>query len=305
MMKRCQECNFQNEALIDSCWQCGSRSIGWANVGNVPQSAQATIAFRSETPTYYRANSQGFNPNYNQNNQTNGYNYVPNNVQPRSSGSNKIFLAIAGIFTFLLLFSAVGAATYYQVVIKRPVIKLTEQPKVEVPVKETETVKKEEEKVKETVKKSETVKNSKTTGTASTTKKSNNNTESAKLERMWIDYNVKEKGRLGMRIHVNFTAYNMKSVRSYLGIYFAKENGTRLTTKNKKFASSDGQVAIYYFITPAYDAAVYDDVELFMPYDELNLGRGKFNLTMSADVIYEKGGLIEHLKDYDFIYEEK
>ena len=108
-----------------------------------------------------------------------------------------------------------------------------------------------------------------------------------------------------MRIHVNFKVFNMEGVRSYIGLYFEKENGARLTTKNKKFASSDGQVAIYYFLTPAYDATVYDDVELFMPYDELNLGRGKFDLTMSADVIYEKGGLIEHLKDYDFVYEEK
>lgn len=302
MMKRCQECNFQNEALIDSCWQCGSRSIVWANV---PQSMQATQMFRSETPTYYRAASQNNNTNYDQNNQTNSYSYATNNVPtPRSSGSNKIILAIAGIFTFLLLFSAVGAATYYQVVIKRPVVKLTEQAKVEVPVKESEPVK-EDEKVKETVKKTETVKNAKTNGIASTTKKSNNDTESAELERMWVDYNVKENGRLGMRIHVNFTAYNMKDVRSYLGIYFEKQNGIRLTTKDKKFASSDGQVAIYYFITPAYDQAVYEDVKIFMPYDELNLGRGKFDLTMSADVIYEKGGLIEHLKDYDFIYEEK
>jgi hypothetical protein len=69
---------------------------------------------------------------------------------------------------------------------------------------------------------------------------------------------------------------------------------------NKKFASTDGKLAIYKFITPGYD-----DIELFLPYDEFNLGRGKFNLTMSADVIYEKGGMIDHLKDYDFIYEEK
>ncbi len=316
MMKRCQNCNFKNEGLLDYCWECGSRSIVLENAGYAPQSAQPTVAFRSETPTFYQQNQQGFNQNYN----TNGYNYATNNVQtPRSSSSGrKVFLAIAGLFTFLLLFTGVGAATYYQMrlrVIKddftpKKVEVVAESEKVkEETVKKDETVKEEKtDKTTETVKKTETVKNTKTSGTSTTksnTSKRNNNRESAELQRMWVDYNVKENGVLGMRIHVKFKAYNMKDMRSYLGIYFEKRNGTPLKTKNKKFASTDGQVAIYRFITPAYDAAVYDDVELFMPYDELNLGRGKFDLTMSVDVIYEKGGLIEHLKDYDFIYEER
>ncbi len=303
-MKRCQECNFQHESLLDNCWQCGSRNVVWANM---PQSQQATEFYnynRSETPTVFAAQ-------FNQNQNTNGYNYATNNFQAapqKSAFGNKIFLGVAAIFTFLLLFTGVGAATYFKLragmTSPKPI-----SPKIE-SVKETEIVKKEEKKEETTVNKNNTNSgnsdNLKLSGTSISSKSTNRNTrESADFEKMWVDYNVKENGRLGMRIHVKFKTYNMKNMRSYLGIYFEKRNGTMLKTKNKKFASTDGQVAIYKFITPAYDATVYDDVELFMPYDELNLGRGKFNLTMSVDVIYEKGGLIDHLNDYDFIYEEK
>lgn len=302
-MKRCQECSFQHESLLDNCWQCGSRNVVWANAPQAALPTQAYNYYQSETPTVFAAQ-------FNQN--TNGYNNATNNFQtpPQnpSSGGRKIFLGVAAVFTFLLLFTGVGAATYLKFRARVTPNNFTPV-KVE-EVKETEFVKaeeKKEEKKQETkVNKTDSNSNSKLSGSSISSKSSNrNNRESAEIEKMWVDYNVKEGGRLGMRIHVKFKTYNMKNMRSYLGIYFEKRNGTMLKTKNKKFASTDGQVAIYKFITPAYDAAVYDDVELFMPYDELNLGRGKFNLTMSADVIYEKGGLIDHLEDYDFIYEEK
>lgn len=276
-MKRCQDCNFQHEGLLDNCWQCGSRNLFWAN--NPPNSN-----YQSETPTVFGGQ---FN--------TNGYNFATNNFQtpPKtSSGAGKIFLGVAAIFTFLLLFTGVGAATYFK--FRARVIK------DDFTTKKEEIVK--QEVVKEEIK--DNNRDTKLSGNPTTSTKTNSQ-ESAEFEKIWVDYNVKENGRLGMRIHVKFKTHNMKNMRSYLGIYFEKRDGTMLKTKNKKFASTDGQVAIYKFITPNYDSTVYDDAELFMPYDELNLGRGKFNLTMSVDVIYEKGGLIDHLEDYDFIYEEK
>jgi hypothetical protein len=57
-------------------------------------------------------------------------------------------------------------------------------------------------------------------------------------------------------------------------------------------------------LTPGYTETVYDDLKLFMPYAELNLGSGKHDLTMDADIIYKNGDLIKHLKYYDFWYEK-
>ena len=56
---------------------------------------------------------------------------------------------------------------------------------------------------------------------------------------------------------------------------------------------------------PAYDKAVYDDLQIFMPYDELDLPRGKYNLKMDVDLAYDDDELIQHLNFYDFQYDQK
>jgi hypothetical protein len=125
----------------------------------------------------------------------------------------------------------------------------------------------------------------------------------ATYEDMWVDYDVTENGRKGMRIHVKFRVFNMKNIDSYLAIYFEKKNGDKLKTNNNAYASSTGQVALYRSLLPSYDETVYDDINKFMPYDELNIsGSGKFDLKMEIDVIYKNGDMVKHLKDYNFIY---
>jgi hypothetical protein len=42
-----------------------------------------------------------------------------------------------------------------------------------------------------------------------------------------------------------------------------------------------------------------------MPYDEPKLERGKYDLKMDVDVIYENGDLVEHMNYHDFQYEKK
>jgi len=107
-----------------------------------------------------------------------------------------------------------------------------------------------------------------------------------------------------MRIHAKFSVYNMKEVDSYMAVYFEKDDSTKLRTTNKKFASKDGQVAVYRSMKPGYEDTVYKDLDVFMPYDEFRLSRGKYNLKMDVDIIYENGDLVEHLNYYDFEYEK-
>jgi len=55
---------------------------------------------------------------------------------------------------------------------------------------------------------------------------------------------------------------------------------------------------------PAYDDALYTDTKLFIPYEEFNLTKGKYDLQMDIDVIYENGDMFKHLQFYDFVYTE-
>lgn len=138
-------------------------------------------------------------------------------------------------------------------------------------------------------------------GTTPTTPTTPRAAPSATVERVWVDYNVRRDGRDGMLIHVKFTVNNMKGVDSYLAVLFQRKSGTKLTTTNSAY-SKDGQVAVVRALKPGFDKAVYQDLDLFMPYDELRLGRGVYDLQMDIDLLYENGTLVQHLNFHDFVY---
>lgn len=56
------------------------------------------------------------------------------------------------------------------------------------------------------------------------------------------------------------------------------ENGNRVKDTNGSYATSDNQAATHKTIKPNYDSSSYTDVEIFMPYNELEVGTGKHNL---------------------------
>jgi hypothetical protein len=127
---------------------------------------------------------------------------------------------------------------------------------------------------------------------------------SASFKDIWVDYDVTESGQKGMRIHVKFTTYGMKNLNSYLAIYFMDDSGRTLKDNNDKFNSTSGDVAVYREITPAYDPADYSDLTVFMPYSELDLADGNWDLTMDVKLIYKQGGLIQELTKKDFNYKQ-
>jgi hypothetical protein len=100
-------------------------------------------------------------------------------------------------------------------------------------------------------------------------------------------------------IHLNFSAINMKGIDAQAAVYFQQKNGEKIEGKTG-YRSKSGQLAIYKDIKPAYDEAVYKDLKLFIPYSEINVGTGKFDLRMKAELIYPSGTLIKTLKEIDF-----
>lgn len=119
------------------------------------------------------------------------------------------------------------------------------------------------------------------------------------FEDMWVDYDVTENNKKGMLIHLKFSAINMKGIDAQAAIYFQKKHGEKIEG-GTGFRSKNGQLAIYKDIKPAYDEAVYKDLQLFIPYSEIDVGKGKFDLRMKAQIIYPSGTLIKHLKEIDF-----
>jgi hypothetical protein len=134
---------------------------------------------------------------------------------------------------------------------------------------------------------------------------SSGNKPSAVFKDIWIDYDITEGAVKGMRIHVKFTTYGMKNLPGYLAIYFLDtDRDTTLKDNNNKFNSSSDDVAVYRELTPAYDPADFNDLTVFMPYSELDLPDGKYNLQMDVKLIYKAGGLIQQLTKKDFEYSQ-
>lgn len=123
------------------------------------------------------------------------------------------------------------------------------------------------------------------------------------FDEMKVDYDITESGKLGMRIHLKFSAKNMKGLDAYAAVYFEKKNGEKIEGTSTEYRSKNGQLAVYKSIKPAYDDAVYKDLLLFMPYSEINLPKGKYDLRMDADIILANGDMVKHLEDRDFWFE--
>jgi len=131
-----------------------------------------------------------------------------------------------------------------------------------------------------------------------------NTTPSAKVTNIWVDYDVTDNGQKGMMIHSTFTLYNLKGVDAYLAIAFEMKNGEKILTNNMTYRSKSGQLTLYRDLKPGYNEAVFTDMKSFLPYTELNLGKGSFELRFGASVIYKDGNLVGKLGDKDFKFSQ-
>ena len=123
------------------------------------------------------------------------------------------------------------------------------------------------------------------------------------FDKAWVDYDVyDDKGKYGMRIHAKFNVKNMKGKLCYLSSRFMNDKDEFLTTTNTAFQNTNGQIAIYRSLRPSYEATVYNDESVFMPYDELGLTQGKYNLKYDIDLLDESGALLKHFTIGNFTY---
>lgn len=285
IMKICQSCNFENAEDMRFCVECGTPLPASPMVINLQdgkthrQSDIKTASFGKSIETQVANRQPNFTPNF------------PNAVPARQRSYSKILLALGGVFVlFLLLLTAGAAIVYFNWEPDKPVVIPTKTP-TPTPKRIVET--------------STPTPTPKISPTQSPTPPESVADAGGSFEKMWVDYNVTENGQLGMRMHINFSALNLKDVESDLLIRFQYEDDSYLKTDSGAFRTKNGEVAVSQALKPAYENAVYKDLQLFMPYNEFNLSQGKYDLKMDVDLIYRNGDFIQHLNTYEFQYEEK
>lgn len=107
---------------------------------------------------------------------------------------------------------------------------------------------------------------------------------SAEIERVWVDHNYFFGGVKGMLIHVKFSTHRMLRKSGNCNAYFHFENGTALKDYNRQYRATDGQVSVGDTFTPSYEDAVFNDFKLFLPYPELHLSMGFYNLKFNVQI---------------------
>lgn len=124
------------------------------------------------------------------------------------------------------------------------------------------------------------------------------------IEKVWVDYDVTDDSRKGMRIHAKFTAGNLKDTECKMLIYFYYKSGNALKDLNKKFYTTSGNVSSSKKFNPGYINSNYEDYSIFMPYAELHLTtKGKYDLKFHIELHEKSGKLIASTKDHFFQYE--
>lgn len=110
---------------------------------------------------------------------------------------------------------------------------------------------------------------------------------SGNVENVWVDYDQWQNGKKGMLIHVKFTVDGMRGREGKCVAYFKYEGGDFLKDYNNDYGTTGGQVCCPDSFTPNYDSTRFSDFRLFMPYDELHMAKGKYDLAFHI-LIYDQ-----------------
>lgn len=234
-----------------------------------------------------------------------GNQYAPPNYPTGNRGggksNTKIFLAVGGVLALiLLLFMGVAAIVVYNVINKE---KAQNSP-TPMPVSSSSPAKD-----SPTPTSSTTPKASPSSTRKSTLSTDENTTNdqgiTVQFDDVTTDYNIDEGGQKGMQMIPKFTVNGMKGQDGYLAIHFQTRDGEPLPAGKGKYRDVNGNLAVFREIKPDYDETLYKDLELFLPYDELNLPVGKHDLRMDIDLLDAKGVTLQHMTYENFWYEQK
>jgi hypothetical protein len=99
-----------------------------------------------------------------------------------------------------------------------------------------------------------------------------------------VSYDEYRDGVKGLVLKIDFSAQQMKGVQHRMSAYFYKASGEPLKDENQRYNTTNGNVATGKDFTPEYDRAEFNDFELFLPYSELHLGCGDYNLKFSIAI---------------------
>jgi hypothetical protein len=105
-----------------------------------------------------------------------------------------------------------------------------------------------------------------------------------------VVHNVTANGQKGMRIHAQFKVRYGLNVPCRMIAYFFDDEGTALEAGDEHYTTATGKVSASANFTPQYDPAVYNDLQIFIPYGALNMESGDTYDLKFYLALYDKDG---------------
>ncbi len=102
-----------------------------------------------------------------------------------------------------------------------------------------------------------------------------------------VDHNVFQDQQKGMMIHARFTVEGAQQQSCQAAAYFYYSTGEILKDFNQTYRAPDGQVSVAQDFTPPYEQTAYEDFTLFLPYDELHMAPGDYNLKFQLKLYHQ------------------
>lgn len=99
---------------------------------------------------------------------------------------------------------------------------------------------------------------------------------SGRIDRVWVEKNVREFETKGLKIHLDFTINNAINKTITVAVYFYHNNGSPLKDSNGSYRTYDGQVAVSANFYPQNNPAWFNNCELFIPNHELHLNSAQY-----------------------------
>ena len=117
------------------------------------------------------------------------------------------------------------------------------------------------------------------------------------------EHNITIGNEFGMNILVDCQVNYMRNKNGQIAAYFyllKNNNYVELLDCNKKYYCTGGQVCIRVNILPTLPQQQYNNLALFIPYDELHLPKGKADLIFHVEIFDNLDVSIARSKDYNF-----
>lgn len=142
------------------------------------------------------------------------------------------------------------------------------------------------------------------TALASITSTSASTDRKITIDRLETTFDTYSGDVKGMTIKVYFTADNLKDVQCSANAYFYWKDGTKIISLDGTYQAPDTQVGVRQDFKPGYNPAVYDGLEIFMPYAELEMdfAAGTYELKYQVLLFDDKNVELARSAFTDFKY---